>query len=63
MDIFDHRVVDVTPLERRGGLVKARFTLENGEEIEAYVKYLFENEPINETKSYERNSRSEPVLR
>ena len=68
MDIFDHRVVEVTPLKRYDdGLVKARFTLENGEEIEACVRHLFDDEPINDdTNSYEPDSRSSertPVLR
>lgn len=60
MDIFERRVVDVQPLKREGGLVKARFTFDNGEEIEAYVKHMFDDEFINDkeiTRSYERNSK------
>ena len=53
MDLLERKVVDVEVIEKLDDLTKARFTLDNGEQLEAYVRFLFDDEPVDKTKSYE----------
>lgn len=59
MDIFERKIVNVTPIERVQDAVRAKFKLDNGEEIEACVKFMFDgDELVSETTSYERRCNS-----